>query len=184
MAVSTHSGHRTRRRVTLIVILAVAALLVVGIGGAVTVGQVTHVMYVPSAAMEPTFPTGSRVIVVRTPDDGPKAADVIIHTKPEDPATSFIKRVVAVGPATVAFADGRVLVNGQPLDEPYLPSGSQTRGAPADLGTPCPPAEPCTVGEGELYVLGDNRENSQDSRYDGPVRRDAVEGVVSRKLFG
>jgi signal peptidase I len=176
---------RPRRRLALVIGLVVlAGIVLLGVVAAGTFRQFAHVAFIPSAAMEPTYPAGSRVLVVRPPEDGPRAGDVIIHTKPGVPSGSFIKRIVAVGPATVAFADGRVVVGGQPLDEPYLPPGTQTRGASAQLGMPCSPTQPCTVGEGELYVLGDNRENAEDSRHHGPVRRETVTGVVSRKLFG
>ena len=63
-------------------------------------------------------------------------------------------------------AGNRVLVNGEPIDEPYLPPG-----------TVMPDERPVRVGPGELFVMGDNREHSQDSRVFGPI---PVEEVVGR----
>jgi signal peptidase I len=78
----------------------------------------------------------------------------------------FIKRVIAVEGDTVRIAGNQVLVNGEPIDEPYLPPGTVT-----------PDERAVRVGPGELFVMGDNREHSQDSRVFGPI---PVEEVVGR----
>jgi signal peptidase I len=177
-------GRRGRRLVVALVLVGIAITVV---GAMVVVGAVrqgARVLYVPSAAMEPTYPQGSRLLVVRPPDDGPRAGDVVIHPLADDPSRPVLKRVIAVGPATVAFAGGSVVVDGRPLDEPYLAPRATTRPAPAGLGPQCTTDQPCTIGEGQLWVMGDNRENSEDSRFYGPVRRDAVTGVVARRLSG
>jgi signal peptidase I len=66
---------------------------------------------------------------------------------------------------TVEGKDGRVYVNGDPIDEPYLPDGSETA-----------PFGPVDVGEDEVFVMGDNRSNSDDSRNFGPVPADSIVG--------
>ncbi|HET9443753.1 MAG TPA: signal peptidase I [Acidimicrobiales bacterium] len=81
----------------------------------------------------------------------------------------YIKRVVALGGETVEGRDGHVYVDGLRLEEPYLPDGMVT----ADFA-------PVTVGEGQLWVMGDNRANSSDSRVFGPIGEDLV---VGRTLF-
>ena len=92
----------------------------------------------------------------------PKAGDIVICYYPDSYYEARnkgyytrVKRVVAVAGDTVQIKDGVVYVNGKLLDEPYLsPDRSVTDGADT----------PVTIGEGEVYVLGDNRPNSNDSR--------------------
>ena len=85
----------------------------------------------------------------------------------------LIKRCIAVGGQTVDLVDGRVVVDGVALDEPY------TRGLPSEplktaLGVEV--SYPYTVPEGHLWVMGDNRTNSNDSRYFGAVDEDTLTG--------
>jgi signal peptidase I len=90
---------------------------------------------------------------------------------------SFVKRVIGLPGDTVEWLDGVLLLNGQPLREPYLDPArcrfQRTR--------PC-----LTLGPDEYYVLGDNRDSSNDSRSVGPLRRRAIRGrvvcLVYRKL--
>jgi signal peptidase I len=184
MAESTARTGPRRRRIVLIVLVAVGASVLLGVGVAWRVGQSVHLLYVPSASMEPTYPSGSRLVVSRIDGawDGPKAGDVVTFTSPADRDLVVFKRVLAVGPATVTLVDGKVVVDGQPLDEPYLPAGTRTEAMP--MGSTCSGTGPCTVAAGEVYVLGDNRGNSEDSRVYGPLRRDAITGLVTRRLGG
>jgi signal peptidase I len=180
---TAHPGPR-RRRVALIVLVAVGVAVLLGVGVAWRVGQSYRLFYVPSAGMEPTYPSGSRLVVSRIDGtwDGPEPGDVVTFVPPEISDLVMFKRVVAVGPATVTLVDGKVVVDGQPRDEPYLPAGTRTE--PMALGSTCSGDRPCAVAAGEVYVLGDNRGNSEDSRAYGPVRRDAITGVVTRRLGG
>jgi signal peptidase I len=105
----------------------------------------------------------------------PQHGDIIVFKYPNDETRDFIKRIVAVGGDTIQVRDNRVLLNGRPLDEPYVKPGSFT---PASSGT-CSYAyacEPLTVPAGSYFVMGDNRDNSQDSRYWGFVRREKIRG--------
>ena len=85
----------------------------------------------------------------------------------------LIKRCIAVGGQTVDLVDGRVVVDGVALDEPY------TRGLPSEplktaLGVEV--SYPYTVPAGHLWVMGDNRTNSNDSRYFGAIDEDTLTG--------
>jgi signal peptidase I len=89
----------------------------------------------------------------------PERGDVIVFEYPEDINKDFIKRVIAMPGETVEFRDGGVYINGQVLDEPYLQGASTFCGG----GGACSEG-PITVQPGHIFVMGDNRNNSSDSR--------------------
>lgn len=129
---------------------------------------------IPSGSMEPTLVDRDRVVVNKQSyrSGTPSTGDVVVFSRPpdvplEDGIDDLIKRVVAVGGETVEARDGRVWVDGEPLDEEYLPESTTTQ----DF-------EPVTVPEGHLFVMGDNRgpAMSYDSRFFGPIDADLVVG--------
>jgi signal peptidase I len=114
--------------------------------------------------------TSVRLPGVRKPQRG----DVIVFQFPQDPSKDFIKRCVATPGETVEIRDKQVLVNGEPLREPYVihldpevrPAGFDYRD---NYG-------PYTVQPGELFMMGDNRDNSNDSRFWGALEMNLVKG--------
>lgn len=125
----------------------------------------------------------------------PARGDVIVFSYPRDPALNYVKRVVGMPGDTVAMRRGRVWVNGNPLDEPYAqrtdpahdvtdPQFAWQRGYLADRAVEVrrryrPTRDswgPLIVPPDRYFVLGDNRDNSADSRYWGFVERRAVKG--------
>lgn len=109
---------------------------------------------VDGPSMLPTLSTGERLLVdkvtyrLRDPIRG----EIVVFKYPADPSHYFIKRVIGEPGDTVEIQSGRLFVNGAPLDEPYVRSLTFGRNAVY------------TVPEGHYFVLGDNRNNSQDSR--------------------
>lgn len=102
----------------------------------------------------------------------PKPEDVIVLRDPADHGLS-VKRIIAVGGDSIALKDGRVYINGRLLSEPYLPPGIRTfASASIDGVYKCP--------KDAFFVLGDNRNNSVDSRAYGPVPRGNVLGLIIR----
>jgi signal peptidase I len=155
---------------------------------------VLQAFYIPSASMEPTLLVGDRVLVEKVSlrfGDATRG-DVVVFEKslgavqPEEDRSvlekvgdtfkelfgfpvggrqDFIKRVIAVGGDSVEGRNGKVFVNGEQIDESYLPEGTQT----SDFG-------PVEVPSGQIFVMGDNRGNSDDSRNFGPIDESTVVG--------
>ena len=104
----------------------------------------------------------------------PKRGDVIVFQFPQDPTKDYIKRCIGKGGETIEIKNKAVSVNGTPLVEPYAihsdpnvkPGGYEYRD---NFG-------PFTVPPGEMFMMGDNRDNSNDSRYWGTLAMDLVKG--------
>lgn len=97
---------------------------------------------------------------IRTPNRG----DVVIFRYPRDPSRDFIKRVIGLPGETVEVIAGQVYINGQLMPEPFGPNPGSYNAAPL------------TVGPDEVYVMGDNRNNSSDSHLWGPLQLDHIIG--------
>jgi signal peptidase I len=148
--------------------------------------------FIPSQSMEPTLEVGDRVlvnkVVLRFRD--PRRGEVIVFENPQaiepdrnplsafwnwlteglgfasNPEKDFIKRVIGLPGDTIEVNRGKVLINGKPIDEPYL----NTQEDLSDFG-------PFKVPEGQFFMMGDNRANSQDSRSTlGPIPEDKIVG--------
>jgi signal peptidase I len=171
-------------------------LLVIAAGLALTLQAYAVKPYkIPSGSMEPTLHIGDRVLVDRFSHrilgGEPKVGDVIVFHPPHgaddasapecgdaaqgegtptpcaQPTTtrsgqSFIKRVVGVGGDRIALKGGRVIRNGRPTSEPFAASCDPATAA-------CDFPNTITVPKGSVFLLGDNRGNSDDSRFWGPV---------------
>lgn len=134
----------------------------------------TYAVYQPS--MEQTLEPGQHVAIdMLTPRfDGYRRGDIVIFDAPEPWADAFhgvplIKRVIGVGGDRISIRDGRVEVNGVALDEPYVYAGQRTE--------PTTGISAWTVPQGSVFVLGDHREVSEDSRTFGSV---SVSRVIGR----
>jgi signal peptidase I len=134
--------------------------------------------YIPSGSMEPTLEIGDRVLVNKISYDlgDVDRGDIVVFERPDSwgagDIEDLIKRVVALPGETVSVVDGQVLVDGEALDEGYLPDGVTTPAFFPDSG--CVPE--CTLGPDEIFVLGDNRGNSDASNHFGPLPFDTVVG--------
>jgi len=104
----------------------------------------------------------------------PARGDVIVFQWPEDPSKDFIKRCIATGGQTVEIREKHVFVDGRELTEMYV-RHTDDRMEPAGV-SPRDNLGPFTVPPGQLFMMGDNRENSADSRYWGFVPMDLVKG--------
>jgi len=99
--------------------------------------------------------------------------DIVVFKYPEEPERDFIKRVIGLPGETLEIRRGQVHIDGAPIEEPYLSEDEVVlHGAVDDQ----PEFGPISVPEGHYFVLGDNRDNSQDSRYWGPLPANYVKG--------
>jgi|TARA_B100001105_G_scaffold38431_1_gene27449 signal peptidase I len=143
---------------------------------------VFQAFYIPSPSMEPTLWSGDRILVNKVSYDlhDVNRGDIVVFRAPPGSGIGdddLIKRVIALPGERVTAEEGRLLIDGGLLIEPYLPYQEGTAGfgmVPwcADGGDGA-----CTVPDGHVFVMGDNRPNSRDSRYFGPV---PIESIVGR----
>lgn len=132
---------------------------------------------IPSESMEETIMTGDRIFGNRLAYlfEDPERFDIVIFKYPDDESQRFIKRVIGLPGETVEIREGKVYINGSetPLDDSFTPE------------TPVGDYGPYTVPEGCYFMLGDNRNNSRDSRmWDNPyVKKEKILGKAVIRYF-
>lgn len=167
------------------------AVLLVALGVAVAArAYVVQTFYIPSASMEPTLMVGDRILVDKLSYDlhAIQRGDIVVFARPpREPATpgvkDLVKRVIGLPGETISFSGGQVYIDGKLLGEPWLPKGTVT--------TPLLPTVPgcmtvaasCKIPANEYFVMGDNRGDSQDSRFFGPIPRSLIVGKVVFRLW-
>ncbi|MFF2773677.1 signal peptidase I [Streptomyces sp. NPDC058052] len=153
--------------------LAVAVGCLLFLGGFAGAALLYRPYTVPTGSMAPTFEGGSKLLAQRVDGDEIRRGDVVVFKDPLWGDATMVKRVVAVGGDTVACCgdDGRLTVNGTPIEEPYLRPGPDgtVRASTEDFNA--------TVPEDSLFLLGDDRASSLDSR---THLEDAAQGSVPR----
>ena len=127
---------------------------------------------VPTGSMLPTIQLKDQVLANKFVYDfaPPQPGDIIVFDDPTGEVPILIKRCIAVGGQTVDLRDGTVVVNGTPLDEPY------THGLPSLPLHGSAVRFPVKIPAGYIWAMGDNRTNSKDSRWFGPVPVKLVHG--------
>lgn len=130
---------------------------------------------VDGPSMKPNFHTGERLIVNKLLYDirEPKRGEVVVFHATAD--KDFIKRVIALPGETIKVQGDTVYINGQPLDEPYLKEVEEQAKQAGKTYNDLNWAE-SKVPEGTVFVMGDNRSDSTDSRMIGPVPMDKIVG--------
>jgi len=149
---------------------------------------VVQAFKIPSGSMKPTLQIGDHILVNKfiygfkipftrqtlIPVSDPKREDIVVFIYPQDRSKDFIKRVIGVAGDTIEMKDKKLLVNGKPYNDPYgvyidpfiIPGSVQPRDT---FG-------PITVPPGSIFVMGDNRDHSLDSRFWGFVPLQDVMG--------
>jgi signal peptidase I len=163
---------RTRGLVEWVVVIAVAVVIAFALRA-----YVVQTFYIPSDSMVPALQKNDRVIVNKLSYRLHEVhrGDIVVFTTPPRVNRAFkdlVKRVVGLPGETVEARRGRVLVNGRPIEESYLPDTTRTR----DFG-------PVTVAPESYWVMGDNRSNSEDSRFFGAIPEDTIVGRVFVRVW-
>lgn len=132
---------------------------------------------VSGLSMYPTMNNGDYLITEKVSYrfGDPERGQIVVLKNPRDESQDFIKRIIAVPGDTLKIEDNNVFVNGQKLNETYLPPNTQTH-----TGTFISESTDIKVGANQFFVFGDNRDHSSDSREWGPVTK---EELVGRALF-
>ena len=129
---------------------------------------------VKGKAMEPAIHDGERVTYERYDGGQLNRGEIVIFNSEGGTGAASIKRIVGLPGETVRWDGGRVLIDDQSLDEPYLAPGTQTTPQSPQVGTKY------VVPADSYFVLGDNRIASSDSRSFGAVTRSQVFGKIKR----
>ena len=159
------------------------AIIAVAIGCSFLIRAfVAEVYEVPSGSMLETIQLGDRILgeKITYRSSTPQSGDVVTFEDPENSSTILIKRVIAVSGQTVSFKEGSVYVDGSKISEPYtLGKATEALSQHSSILSGSI-SYPYTVPDGYIWVMGDNRTNSLDSRYFGPV---AISSVTSKAMF-
>ena len=136
---------------------------------------VVEAFWIPSASMVPTLKYGDRVLVNKFiyRFTEPERGDVIVFKSVQGDDQDLIKRVVGVPGDEITVRGGRLFVNGEPQQEPYVNKKYPDRSFYA----------PTTVPKDHVFMMGDNRANSQDSRVFGPVPKENIEGEAFLRFW-
>lgn len=128
--------------------------------------------YIPSGSMEPTLKVGDRIIVNKLlyRFSSPKRGDIMVFKYPVNPDRDFIKRVIGLPGETIEIKDSKVYIDGKILEQPFLPPNLKYDRNFA----------PIKIGEHQYFMMGDNRNNSEDSRFWGTLPE---KNIVGKAMF-
>jgi signal peptidase I len=171
---SPRRGRRWKRVLAETAVIVLVAALLAGL----VRGFVFQTFWIPSASMTPTLGVYDRVLVQKAFFNwhDVREGDIVVFTHPpldECPgAGDLVKRVIALPGQTIYSSGNSIYIDGRLLSEPYLPHNDP-------LGPPIASRQhPYRVPPGEFYVLGDNRSDSCDSRFWGPIEGSSIVGKV------
>ena len=123
--------------------------------------------FIPSESMAPTLTEGDRIIVskIHYRLGSPKRGEIVVFKYPVNPEKDFIKRVIGLPGETLEIRESKLYINGEFVEQPFLPPGLSY----GSYG-------PVTIPQGQYFMMGDNRNNSEDSRFWGMLPKENVIG--------
>ncbi len=144
---------------------------------------VVQSFFIPSPSMYPTLQVGDRIMVDKLSYHlhSVHRGDIVVFKRPPLEQQDFpdlVKRVIGLPGETISAKDGHVYIDQKLLAEPWLPpgAGSYTGALPGDPNQQFNLPGPVVIPAGEYYVMGDNRTDSEDSRFFGPIPQSLIVG--------
>jgi len=161
----TEATRRRRPSAVVVGVVLIAALVLIRI-------FVAEPFRIPSQSMEPTLRPGDQALVSKVSGHNPRRGQLVAFHSPRG-GEILLKRVVAVGGDTVGLEDGVLVVDGRPVSEPFVDHKAIDS---VYFG-------PVRVKPGTVFVMGDNRANSEDSRDFGAIRTDLIIGRAVARVW-
>jgi signal peptidase I len=152
---------------------------------------VVQTFFIPSGSMEPTLQVGDRILVNKLSYHlhGVGRGDIVVFSRPPaencggPEVNDLVKRVVGMPGETLSLSGGHVYVDGRRLDESWLPSSAQGVTRPGPDGTLYSLQHAYRVPANDYFVMGDNRTDSCDSRFWGPISKSLIVGKVEMRVW-
>jgi signal peptidase I len=168
--------------VVLLVALAIAVVLRTFVVGTYSI---------PSGSMEPTLNINDRILVDKLAYHlhGVHRGDIIVFATPKDehcagpPVANLVKRVIGLPGETISLSGGQVYINHKLLPEPWLPTAVQKETTSGPTSQSFSLQGPFKIPAHDVYVMGDNRQGSCDSRYWGPIPESSIVGKVDIRFW-
>jgi signal peptidase I len=184
--------HRATKEVGNRWLLEMAVVVVVAVVIALVLRTFVVATYsIPSGSMEPTLQIGDRILVNKLSYDlhGVQRANIVVFSTPRDehcagpPVSNLVKRVIGLPGETISLSGGQVVIDGKVLPEPWLPASVQKENYPGPSSQPYALNHPYKIPAGDVFVMGDNRPESCDSRYWGPIAESSIVGKVDLRIW-
>jgi len=152
---------------------------------------VVQTFFIPSGSMEPTLQIGDRILVNKLSYHlhGVDRGDIVVFSRPPaencggPEVNDLVKRVVGLPGDVISLSRGYVYIDGKRLDESWLPAGEQGITSEGPQGNASNLVHPYHIPANEYFVMGDNRNDSCDSRYWGPIKRSLIVGKVEVRVW-
>jgi len=135
---------------------------------------IVQLYWIPSPSMEPTLLVGDRVVVSRMSywNNEPERGDIVVFKFPQDEKLNLTKRIIGLPGETLTIKDNQVYINNEALKEAYVPPQKKV----PDFG-------PVLIPTGQYFMMGDNRDNSADSRVWGFVTKKQIKGKAKFRYW-
>jgi len=152
---------------------------------------VVQTFFIPSGSMEPTLQIGDRILVNKLSYHlhGVDRGDIVVFSRPPaencggPEVNDLVKRVVGLPGDVISLSRGYVYIDGKRLDESWLPAGEQGITSEGPQGNASNLVHPYHIPANEYFVMGDNRNDSCDSRYWGPIKQSLIVGKVEVRVW-
>jgi signal peptidase I len=178
--------HPTRWIKEAVVVVVVAVLVAVLLRA-----FVVQTFFIPSGSMEPTLQIGDRILVNKLSYHlhGVDRGDIVVFSRPPTEncggpeVNDLVKRVIGLPGDVISLANGYVYIDKKRLEESWLPSSEQGITVAGPAGNTSNLEHPYRVPANDYFVMGDNRTDSCDSRYWGPINRSLIVGKVELRVW-